>query len=247
MLKRNIFRDWIVYSITSIRFLLLKGHLNLFVKDMSYFSQWRIYRLSSKGTLDYRIPWLVFSSISFLEKWLHKNMKLFEYGSGGSTLFFAEKTAHIISAEHDRQWYKNTKTAIEESGLMNIEYELFEPEPDTDISKRDCKNPDHYISCFAEYKQMQFKKYATAIDAYPEASFDLVIVDGRVRHSCIAHAMKKIKKNGALLLDNADRTYYLDPFPDLFDQHKWKHVNFRGHFPYGPASILNTTKLFIKL
>ena len=213
---------------------------------MSYFSQWRMYRLTSKGTLDYRIPWLVFSCIGFLEQWLNNNMQLFEYGSGGSSLFFAEKTAHIISAEHNRQWYSNTKKAIEQSGLMNIDYELFEPEPDTDTGHKDCKNPEHYISCFAEYKQLQFKKYVTAIDAYPDASFDLVIVDGRVRHSCIAHAVKKVKRNGALLLDNADRAYYLHPFPELLDKRKWEQLKFIGHFPYGPASILNTTIVFIK-
>lgn len=247
MTSRNIFRDFIVYTITSVRHLLLKGHVNLFLKDMSYFTQWRMYRMSSKGTLDYRIPWLVFSSISFLDGWLKKNMKLFEYGSGGSTLYFAEKTDTIKSVEHDKAWFEFAKKAIVESGSVNIEYILLEPQPLYDMVERDCADPAQYVSCFKEYKGYEFSAYAKAIDGYADHSFDLVIVDGRVRHSCILHAMQKVKKNGILLLDNADRKYYLKPFVTFQNRELWKELNFTGHFPFGPASILNTTKLFIKL
>ena len=41
MTNRDIVRDLIVYSITSVRYLLLKGHFNLFVKDLFYFDGWR--------------------------------------------------------------------------------------------------------------------------------------------------------------------------------------------------------------
>ncbi|QNA45010.1 O-methyltransferase [Lacibacter sediminis] len=247
MTNRNILRDFVVYSITSIRYLLFKGYLNLFLQDMAKFQQWRMYRVSSKGTLDYRIPWLVFSSISFLESWVKKNMQVFEYGSGGSTLYFAEKTEHVISVEHDKSWYDHAKKVILDRGVGNIHYTLLEPQPLTDSMERNCADPQQYVSCFKEYKGYEFSAYANAITHYPDDSFDLVVIDGRVRHSCIAHAMQKVKKNGALLLDNADRAYYLKPFPQLHEQDKWKLVNFIGHFPYGPASVVNTTKLFIKI
>jgi hypothetical protein len=247
MLKRNLFRDLAIYTFTSIRFLLIKGQLNLFVKDLSYFKQWRKYRLSEKGTIDYRIPWLVFSCISFLDKWLRKDMNIFEYGSGGSTLYFAEKALSIVSVEHDAAWYAYAQKEIERSGYLNIKYKLVEPKAAPDAISKDCSMPFNYVSCFSEYKGYEFTDYATTIDNYEDGAFDLVIVDGRVRHSCIAHAMQKVKLNGALLLDNADRTYYLHPFPELTDQAKWKLVNFVGHFPYGPASVVNTTKLFIKV
>lgn len=247
MNKRNVIRDLLVYIFTSARYLLFKGHLNLFLKDLSYFSQWRMYRLSSKGTLDFRVPWLVFSSISFLDTWLKKHMQVFEYGSGGSTLYFAQKTARVISVEHDKEWYGNTKKAINESGLVNINYVLIEPQLLQDTVLRDCVDPTKFVSCFVDYKGYEFSAYANAISSYDDESFELVVVDGRVRHSCIANAMQKIKRNGILLLDNADRTYYLTPFPELNDQQKWKQITCIGHFPFSPASELNTTKLFIKL
>ena len=110
-----------------------------------------------------------------------------------------------------------------------------------------CADPTQYVSCFNEYNGKEFSAYATAIDRYADEWFDLVVVDGRVRHSCIAHAMRKVKQQGILLLDNADRTYYLAPFPELADAGKWELLTFVGHFPFGPASVVNTTKLFLKL
>ena len=246
MIQRNIIRDLFVYLITSVRYLLLKGRVLLFVKDLTSFFEWRKYRMSAKGTLDYKIPWLVFSCIQFLENWLTKDMLVFEYGSGGSTLFFAERTSFVISVEHDQEWYYNAKKAMEESGLLNIQYKLFVPEPDAHFDSKDPADPKHYISGFMEYNQLQFEKYAKAIDHFPDEHFDLVVVDGRVRSSCILHAMKKVKKGGALLIDNADRKQYLQPFPELQDNNKWKQTDFTGHFPYGPASVLNTTKVFLK-
>lgn len=247
MTKRNYFRDLVVYIFTSFRNLLLKGHLNLFLKDLSYFSEWRRYRVSEKGTIGHRVPWLVFSCIGFLDKWLAKDMQVFEYGSGGSTLYFAAKTKQIISIEHDAKWFGYAQAVIEKAGYENIQYNLIEPKAAEDSVNKDCTEPGNYVSCFIDYKGYEFSTYASAIDQYADESFDLVIVDGRVRHSCIAHAMQKVKPNGALLLDNADRVYYLKPFPELLDERKWKLIDFTGHFPFGPASIVNSTKVFIKI
>lgn len=247
MLKRNLFRDLLVYMITSIRFLLLKGRLNLFFSDLSYFNKWRKYRLSSQGTIDHRVPWLVFSCIDFLDEWLKKDMQVFEYGSGGSTLYFAEKVGRIISIEHDAKWFGYARTVIEQAGFDNIHYQLIEPVAAEESRNKDCTIPENYVSCFAEYQGFDFSTYASSIDRHANELFDLVVVDGRVRHSCIAHALKKVKLNGALLLDNADRVYYLKPFPQLMDARKWKEIDFTGHFPFSPASVVNSTKVFIKI
>ena len=235
-----------MYVYTAVRFLFLKGQFGLFLQDLSFFSDWRKYRTSSKGTLEHRVPWLVFGSISFLEGWLKKEMRVFEYGSGGSTLYLAERVASIVSVEHDSQWYEHAEEQINRSGFTNIQYFLLAPQAAANNASMECTNPENYVSCFTEYKGKEFSAYARFIDGYPDESFDLVIVDGRVRHSCIVHAMQKVKKQGILLLDNADRSYYLAPFPELFDSGNWKLLTFTGHFPFGPASVLNTTKLFIR-
>jgi len=53
------------------------------------------------------IPWFTYSFISYIENRLNKSMNIFEYGSGNSTLYFAEKVNHVISVEHDKKWVEN--------------------------------------------------------------------------------------------------------------------------------------------
>lgn len=57
------------------------------------------------------IPWFTYSCIDFLQERLHKKHRIFEFGSGNSTRYFAERCAEITSVEHDQTWY--------ESGLRN--------------------------------------------------------------------------------------------------------------------------------
>ena len=51
------------------------------------------------------IPWYTYSSINFLNKRIKKGMKVFEFGSGNSTIWFANKGCIVTSIEHDQKWY----------------------------------------------------------------------------------------------------------------------------------------------
>lgn len=52
------------------------------------------------------IPWITYPAIRFLETRIDKNFKVFEFGSGLSTLWWAKKVAEIVSVEHDRRWHE---------------------------------------------------------------------------------------------------------------------------------------------
>lgn len=52
------------------------------------------------------IPWVTYSFIDFIRPRLHKGLCIFEYGSGNSTLFYAEKVQRVVSVEHDKAWYQ---------------------------------------------------------------------------------------------------------------------------------------------
>lgn len=244
--QKPLVRDFIVYMITSVKVLLLKGRFRLFVKDVVSFFRWRVFRNTSKSTIDFQIPWMSFAAIDFLKEWLQKNMVVFEYGSGGSSLFIAERVQQLYSVDHDELWYNKVKELIAEKGIRNINYSLFKPEPVISPAQSGCGNPANYLSCMGEFQQLKFETYARSIDQFPANHFDLVIVDGRARPSCIKHAMTKVKQGGVLLLDNADRAYYLDPFPELLNVDIWKQQVFIGHFPYCSASVLDTTIFFYK-
>lgn len=51
------------------------------------------------------IPWMSFSAVRFLEERLTSDLNLFEYGSGYSTRFYAERVRSVISLEYDKSWF----------------------------------------------------------------------------------------------------------------------------------------------
>jgi hypothetical protein len=51
------------------------------------------------------IPWMNYNMVSFLEQRLKKDLSLFEYGSGNSTLFFAKRVKDVVSVENNKKWY----------------------------------------------------------------------------------------------------------------------------------------------
>lgn len=57
------------------------------------------------------IPWVTYSFIDFIKTRLTKNLSIFEYGSGNSTLFYAKNVKRVVSVEHDEAWYNKIVTA----------------------------------------------------------------------------------------------------------------------------------------
>lgn len=51
------------------------------------------------------LPWVTYSFIDFIKTRLNKNLSVFEYGSGNSTLFYAKHVQKVVSVEHDEAWY----------------------------------------------------------------------------------------------------------------------------------------------
>jgi predicted O-methyltransferase YrrM len=47
-------------------------------------------------------------------------------------------------------------------------------------------------------------RYAKRIDEFPDDAFDLVLLDGEDRDSCIRAAARKVQCGGFVVLDNAD-------------------------------------------
>lgn len=72
----------------------------------------------------------------------------------------------------------------------------------------DVADPTSYRSGAGDYLNYSFKKYVKSIDEYPDGYFDLILVDGRARPSCILHSIPKLKSGGLLVVDNAERSYY---------------------------------------
>ena len=71
------------------------------------------------------IPWMTYSAIHFLEKRVDRSMKVFEYGSGNSTFWWAERVNSVLACEHDRDWYELVLKSLPENVTLrqiDLEY-----------------------------------------------------------------------------------------------------------------------------
>jgi hypothetical protein len=50
------------------------------------------------------LPWITYGAIDFLTERARETFTVFEFGSGNSTLWWAERVAHVTSVEHDEKW-----------------------------------------------------------------------------------------------------------------------------------------------
>ncbi|RDC57048.1 FkbM family methyltransferase [Pedobacter chinensis] len=55
------------------------------------------------------LPWVTYSFIDFIKERINKTQHIFEYGSGSSTIFYAERAGSVTSVEHDESWFDKVK------------------------------------------------------------------------------------------------------------------------------------------
>ncbi|MEN9935459.1 MAG: hypothetical protein RLZZ387_2038 [Chloroflexota bacterium] len=156
--------------------------------------------------LDTGTPWITFDAIDCIAATLPAHPAVFEYGSGGSTLFWLKHGARLVSVEHDPVWYADVRSRVDASAAFDYRLVL----PVKSNGQGDVGNPAHYASSDPAFTGYSFREYVCQIDSFPDASFDVVLVDGRARPACIAHGARKVKRGGLLVLDNADRAYYTE-------------------------------------
>ncbi len=185
------------------------------------------------------LPWLNFDAIDALAQLELRGRYVFEYGSGGSTIYWLRRGARVVSIEHDPAWYERVRAAIPPGAPLD--YRLVPPEPALP-EPADSADPAAYRSGDPAFAGQSFARYAAQIDTFPEASFDLVLVDGRARPSCLAHAAPRVRPGGLLILDNSDRAYYTARLGPLFNG--WTATVYAGATPSAP--VFTETTFYIR-
>jgi len=188
-----------------------------------------LYSFRPNYLLDTQTPWLTFDAIEFIKPRLWEGMRVFEYSSGGSTLFWIMYGACCTSVEHDPNWYSLICHRLAEGA--RVDYRLILPESVKESDwQNDSADPSGYASSDDRFTACSFRNYVTQIDAFPDDSFDLILVDGRARPSCVLHACRKVKRGGCLILDNSERRHYQRAKELLRD---WEKHAFYGAGPCG--------------
>lgn len=72
---------------------------------------------------DVEQPWMSFGAIDFLQRTIRPDTRVFEYGSGGSSFFFARRAASVLSVENDLEWQQRVSQLATQRALTNLRCE----------------------------------------------------------------------------------------------------------------------------
>jgi len=130
-----------------------------FVRHPAYVPRYAKHNIfTDKTPFDFEIPWFSYAAIDFLEDFLRPHMTVCEYGSGGSTLFFARRVRSVFSIEDNSEWFARVKAELTAKSLRNATL---------------CLHPFN----FKETGGFEDSAYLHAV---PEEQFDVIVVDTKV-------------------------------------------------------------------
>ena len=141
------------------------------------------------------IPWMNKKDIMAIENIILKMkgpISVLEWGSGGSTKYFTEfmekinKAFSWISIEYNKAWFDR----VVGEKIKNTKIFLFDV--GNDKLKQRNTNMDEYVD------------FPLSLNT----KFDIIFVDGRKRRRCLINCVNLMKKDGNVLLHDAQRKYY---------------------------------------
>jgi SAM-dependent methyltransferase len=174
-----------------------------------------------KSPLVLEVPGISYAAIDFLESWLQPHMRVCEFGTGGSTLFFAKRVQSVLSIEEDWPWFELVSRRLKEESLGNVQIEL----------------------CPFDFKDPKGFAKSAYLHAIPDEKFDVIVVDGseewvHIRPLCFYQAESKIKPDGIILVDDSWR------YPALRENHGAKFFRIFQSVGPGRPGVTSTDVFF---
>ena len=191
---------------------------------------------SGKSDLPERIAWYTYPLLEFLENLDFSQDSVFEYGSGSSSVYWANKAKYVQSVEHDYYFYNEALRLKEELDLKNLSLDLASNEvlvcnPERAYEALSDLTPsassvvvkllssavasENLNSLNTSIKRIRNSgsfnylpsEYLMSLPNSGQ-SFDIIIVDGMNRALSGIMAVEKLNTNGMIVLDNSDRPMY---------------------------------------
>jgi hypothetical protein len=145
------------------------------------------------------VPWWSYRAIDVVETWLATRATLarvFEFGTGASTVWLAQRSGELHSVEHDIGFATSFAPSLQQ--FDNVTLHVVPPVPSSDP-----RTPSHVEA----WSGHDFTSYVSTI-AEVGGEFDLVVVDGRARPSCLEQAVHVLAPGGMVVFDNSRRRRY---------------------------------------
>ncbi len=190
--------------------------------SMATIPSYLLHPLRSNWTVE--LPWWNPRAIRYLAANLPTQGSVFEWGSGGSTVWFADRGLAVTAIESEREWADKVKERCPAADVLLV--------PGADRGK------------FRSEAQLRdkgkhfFDDYVAAIDRFDDESFDVIVVDGICRVECARRAARKVKPNGLIVVDDTNWCFLLPP-PGTFEE--WPCFTLSGFKSAGGAYLYSTT------
>ena len=126
-------------------------------------------------------PYIVPDAFDYLRDIAKPTWAVFEWGAGGSTVWFAKHCSVVTTIEHSQKWKEDIRGKLYRRDLCNFS-----------IRYIPVREGDEY--------------YADIILDHPDETFDLVFVDGEAtkRSRCLANTWAKVVPGGYVMLDDSN-------------------------------------------
>ena len=179
-------------------------------KRVSHLARWMKSLTDFRDLLRADEPWITFHALDWLHRTVRPSMRVAEFGSGASTLYWAKRVREVVAVEHHPKWHAHLSEVLADERVDNCRYILAEPKVLNGHAATALPHgvPGATRSLKKGYEDQCFSEYVSAIDTFEDESFDIIFVDGRARVACAERAVPKVKPGGYLVLDNAERERY---------------------------------------
>lgn len=149
----------------------------------------------------------------------NKKIKIFEWGSGFSTIYYASYLRkkgiefEWYSVDNNKTWHKKVKSKVEKIGFQQqIQLYLKEFPPFWEKPGWGPIPPACGVFSPNSENEINYINFPRQLDS----KFDIIIIDARFRRYCFQTAKKVLMPEGIIIMHDAQKVHYhfaLDDFP----------------------------------
>lgn len=153
--------------------------------------------------VDLDIPWWTYPAIDVVEEHLRAlngRARVFEYGSGASTVWLGRRAAEVVSVEHHPGFAEVMRKVLADARLEGTTRLLEVPPVEGSAAPV-------VPSARKGEDGRDYADYVASIEQVP-GDFDLIVVDGRARVACLDMAVRRLAVGGLVLFDDSQRPRY---------------------------------------
>lgn len=197
------------------------------------------------------VPLITYPALRQLKRIIEPGFRVFEFGCGASSVWWAKNVAEVVSVEHNAEWAarvmadrpKNLTVIVREMNApidgvrAAILEKFFEYAPDLPLS------PDTGHNIMHGLLTREFLAYVAELACYPAGHFNVIVVDGMARCMAAWLAGQFLKPGGFIVFDDTERWQYNAAYRILRTQ-GYHRIDYYGPGPVHP--IERCTSIFTR-